>query len=184
MKKFLTIGVLALVLLALPRQQASAWIKCNFSVGLNFNFESGNNCWLWGAFRNGQVPGYPTDAGCHGNNGNNGIYPYASPFGGSGIGSDYGYNGYEGDPGAAAHGAVPTGASQSPPQTNPPPVAKGNDSQTTSRGNAGYQPVGYRPQYPNYYQNSGYYGYGAGSYQQPWGSYGTAGVPSYWYGNN
>jgi hypothetical protein len=63
MKKFLTVGVLALIVAAFSHQQASAWINCKFGVGFNWGWESGGNNLLWGAFRNGQ-PGAP-DWECH-----------------------------------------------------------------------------------------------------------------------
>src|SRR5437763_1735249 len=74
-KKFLMIGALALGLAAVSGQEASAWIKCNFSVGLNWSWESGNNSFLWGLWTSGQAPGYPTDAF-------NGTYAAPSPYAG------------------------------------------------------------------------------------------------------
>jgi hypothetical protein len=56
MKKLMAASVLALLVLASSQQSASAWCHCKFGVGLNFEFSSGNNCCLWGAFRNGPTP--------------------------------------------------------------------------------------------------------------------------------
>src|SRR5437764_10386456 len=89
-KKFLMVGVLALGGLALSQQQASAWSKFNMSIGLNISYEAANNNFFWGLFRNGQVPGYPTDTG-HNFSVNNGPppgyggfpdhgYPMAQPY--------------------------------------------------------------------------------------------------------
>jgi hypothetical protein len=58
MKKFLTAGVLALTVAAFSQQQASAWINCRFGIGFNWNWSCGGNSILWGAYRNGQPPGY------------------------------------------------------------------------------------------------------------------------------
>src|SRR5437870_2509435 len=63
MKKFLTVGALALIVAAFSHQQASAWINCKFGIGFNWDWQSGGNNLLWGAFRNGQ-PGAP-DWECH-----------------------------------------------------------------------------------------------------------------------
>src|SRR5436190_1535835 len=56
MKKFLTMGALALTLGALLAVEASAWINSKFGVGLNWNYQSGGNSALFGLFRNGQPP--------------------------------------------------------------------------------------------------------------------------------
>ena len=57
MKKFLLIGALALAVAAALEYQAWAWINTNFSVGLNYCYQSGGNNLLWGVFRNGQPGG-------------------------------------------------------------------------------------------------------------------------------
>ena len=56
MKKILSTGILALTVAALSQQTASAWVNLNAGVGANLGFQSGGNCLLWGAFRNGQPP--------------------------------------------------------------------------------------------------------------------------------
>lgn len=57
MKKFALAGLFAIAAIALSQQQASAWVNHRFSVGLNWHRQSANNNFIWGAFRNGQVPG-------------------------------------------------------------------------------------------------------------------------------
>src|SRR6516162_1554493 len=57
MKKILVLGALALSIGLLSEQHASAWVNAKFGVGLNWNWQSGGNNFLWGFFRNGQPPG-------------------------------------------------------------------------------------------------------------------------------
>src|SRR5688572_5482034 len=57
MKKILMTGLLAISALALSQQEASAWINSRFGIGLNWDWLSGGNSFLWGAWRNGQPPG-------------------------------------------------------------------------------------------------------------------------------
>ena len=57
MKKVLTTGLLAIALIALTEQQASAWVNSRFSIGLNAERQSGGNGFGWGAWVNGQPPG-------------------------------------------------------------------------------------------------------------------------------
>src|SRR5262249_43942034 len=57
MKKIALAGVVALGIVALSQQQASAWVNAKFSIGLNWQWQCGNNNFLWGAWHNGQVPG-------------------------------------------------------------------------------------------------------------------------------
>ena len=64
MKKFLTMGVLALAVAVLSQQQAPAWVNLNAGVGANLGFQSGGNCLLWGAYRNGQPPGFDSGDVC------------------------------------------------------------------------------------------------------------------------
>ncbi len=58
MKKILAIGVLAIGMMAISQQQASAWVNTRFGMGLNFDWSSGGNTLLWGLIRDGQ-PGAP-----------------------------------------------------------------------------------------------------------------------------
>src|SRR4051794_22707827 len=57
MKKMLTAGFMTLALLAAVQQQAQAWCKFNFGVGLNWNYEGGGNSALWGLVRGSPMPG-------------------------------------------------------------------------------------------------------------------------------
>jgi hypothetical protein len=57
MKKVLVAGLLAVCLVAISQQQASAWCNQRFSIGFNLQRQSGNNDFFWGFFHNGQVPG-------------------------------------------------------------------------------------------------------------------------------
>jgi hypothetical protein len=56
MKRLLAASALALTVLAGSQQPASAWCNVKFGIGLNFECQTGNNCLLWGVYRNGQVP--------------------------------------------------------------------------------------------------------------------------------
>lgn len=60
----MTAGLLALALAALADQPASAWVNSKFGIGLNWNWQSGGNNFLWGFFRNGQPPGPNCDPCC------------------------------------------------------------------------------------------------------------------------
>ena len=181
MKRFLIIGALALGLVAMSRQEASAWIKCRFSVGLNWSWDSGNNNFLWGFMKNGQVPGYPTDFYAGGAS-MPPPSPYAGMMGGGMVGGypDMGGHAPTGGPGFVA---------PAPSQTQEPPTGKGNNSPAPGQptavnwyGNSSYQPVGYN-QAPSYNQTPRYnYGsYGSQGYTG-YGSSGFSQVPSYWYG--
>lgn len=57
MKKFLAAGMLAICVIAVSQQQASAWKNSSFSFGMQWSHSSGNNSFCHGAWRNGQVPG-------------------------------------------------------------------------------------------------------------------------------
>jgi len=57
MKKVLVSGLLAICVIALAQNQASAWINTRFGVGFDWSYQSGGNNCLWGAWRNGQPPG-------------------------------------------------------------------------------------------------------------------------------
>ena len=57
MKKILLVGVIAIGMIAASQQEASAWVKSRFGVGLNWDYQAGGNSLLWGAWRNGQPPG-------------------------------------------------------------------------------------------------------------------------------
>jgi len=57
MKKLLSVGLLTVCAFVLAERQADAWVNSKFSIGMNWHYQSGNNNILWGAFKNGQVPG-------------------------------------------------------------------------------------------------------------------------------
>src|SRR5262245_16845089 len=57
MKKLFSLGLLTVCALAVTERQASAWCNAKFSVGLNWHIQSANNNFLWGLYKNGQVPG-------------------------------------------------------------------------------------------------------------------------------
>lgn len=57
MKKILSISLLTLCALAVAERPAHAWVNSKFSIGLNWHLQSANNNVLWGAWKNGQVPG-------------------------------------------------------------------------------------------------------------------------------
>ena len=56
MKKVLVSGLMAICVIALAQQQASAWSKCNFGIGLNIGWEGANNSFLWGVMKGGPAP--------------------------------------------------------------------------------------------------------------------------------
>ncbi len=64
MKRILVLSVFAIGMLATTQQEASAWVKTKFGVGLNWDYQSGGNTFLWGLWRNGQ-PGGPEVFGPH-----------------------------------------------------------------------------------------------------------------------
>ena len=53
MKKIVLASV---CLLAVCAQPALAWKNVRFSMGLNYQYQSGNNDFMWGLWHNGQVP--------------------------------------------------------------------------------------------------------------------------------
>src|SRR5579864_3019109 len=137
MKKFVAMGVLALILAACSQQEASAWINSKFSVGLNWAYQSGGNNLLWGVFRNGQPPAPCCDGpGCFG-------------------------PGFYGAPGYHAQGfsgyPYPQGAAITPmgPMSNPAPAAGPTVPQSQPSSSLyynGFQTVNYPMYYyPNYY---------------------------------
>jgi hypothetical protein len=199
MKKLLSIALLTVCALALTERPAQAWVNSKFSIGLNWNMQSANNSWLWGFWRNGQVPG-PESFGPG---------PGAPPPGGA----PFPYLG-AGQP----NGVPQNGAAQGAFMPNNPgayPQAAGNPYSFAAY-NPGYNPgyipgynAAYNPgyqtvppplinaqqtsYYPNYaWQNNPYqavsyqpgaYGYGYGSYPNyyyyPVYDYSA---PYYWYG--
>ena len=166
MKKILVLGALALSLGLLNEQPASAWVNAKFGVGLNWNWQSGGNNFLWGVFRNGQPPGpdctYP---GGHG-------YPRgANTFPGF---NTYGPNDFQ------YFGQQPQGNPMGAQNTTAPVIPQtptGGNNQTSGYYNPLYQTVSYSPGYYGYNYSSGYYYPSYGYY-----GYGYYQAPSYWYG--
>ena len=56
MKKMLAIGLLAVSVIAVVHQEASAWVNARFGIGVNFEYSSGGNSAFWGLWSNGQPP--------------------------------------------------------------------------------------------------------------------------------
>ena len=152
MKKVLSLGLLTVCALALTEHQAHAWMNAKFSIGLNWNIQSANNNFLWGFWKNGQVPGPEAFGG-------GGPYPY-----GAGPG-----------PGMTPHGAFPYFGSAPqaypPTETAPPPARQQAYAPQNYYYNP-YQTVSY--QTGGYYYPNTYYPV----YNQYYGGYSA---PSYWY---
>ncbi len=55
--KRLAFGVAAVALVLASQQQASAWSKFNFGVGLNVGWQGGGNSVLWGVLKGAPTPG-------------------------------------------------------------------------------------------------------------------------------
>jgi hypothetical protein len=163
MKKLFLSGLLALGATLVSQQSAQAWVNFKFSAGVNAHLQSGNNCLLWGLFKDGPggpdcfnghpggLQGYPGPHGPHG--------PYG-PGPGPGYGHDFPFFG-SATPVPAAPPAGPTAPTSTPAQ------------QTYWQGGNPYHTTGYNPgAYPYPTVNPGYY-YPA--------NYGHYYAPSYWY---
>ncbi|MBI2803738.1 MAG: hypothetical protein HYX68_01980 [Planctomycetes bacterium] len=155
MKKLLSLGLLTVCALAVSERQADAWVNAKFSVGLNWQIQSGNNNVLWGLWKNGQVPGPEAF-------GQQGPFQYGPQMTPPGVFPYFG---------SAPQQQMP------PTETQPPPQAVLQKQQQAYYGNMQYgaynpyQTVSYQPSsyyYPNYYYPSYYPAY---SYQAPY----------YWY---
>ncbi len=57
MKKIFVAALLAVSAIALSQQEASAWINSRIGIGMNWDWQSGGNSLLWGAWRDGQPGG-------------------------------------------------------------------------------------------------------------------------------
>jgi len=79
MKKIVFAGLVAVCVMAISHQQASAWVNTRFGVGLNWELQSGGNNFLWGAWRNGQPPG-PEAFGGGGGGGGYGAPRFTGPM--------------------------------------------------------------------------------------------------------
>lgn len=139
MKKAYVSGLLALGLALTAQQEAGAWVNFKFGAGVNWQWQSGNNQVLWGAFRSGQLPG-PEAFGGYGHPGG---FPH---FGGAPAGTD-------------------APAATSTPST---PAAAAPMQQTLWYGANPFSTVSYNPYsygyapsyYPSYYYYTPTYWYG------------------------
>jgi hypothetical protein len=169
MKKILAMGLLALSLAVVSEQQASAWVNCKFGVGLNWNWQSGGNNFLWGLFRNGQPPSPDIAYPGHGPAGYPpGYIPPQQTFPGIQPYGPYDFQYFGRNPQGTGTHAAGQAAPTAPVQQTP--TAQQNVSWY---GNSLYQPASYSADaYSNYYNAAqNYYG----SSQAPQ-------APSYWYG--
>src|SRR5262245_21970186 len=74
MKRFLVASILALGLMAWSPNEASAWSKFNFNIGLNISYEAADTNFLWGLFRSGPHPFAGQPGYFEGQNGGHGGY--------------------------------------------------------------------------------------------------------------
>jgi hypothetical protein len=148
MKKFITMGILALAVAAISTQEAPAWLNWKFGLGMNLGWQSGGNNTLWGLFRNGQPPAPDTCGGGFG-------YPGGLPGGGLPPGgplpvpqAPHGFY-----PNSSEHGV--SGADSS--AATIPARTQSYGSTPWAAQSVNYQ---YPYQYPyyGYYSNYGYYG--------------------------
>jgi hypothetical protein len=143
MKKFLFVGTLALAVATVLELEAWAWISTNFSVGLNYCYQSGGNNLLWGVFRNGQpgcccdLPNAPARFYAI----QHGYDPFCPCPGGYGPGPDYG------------HDFVPPPPMPALPAPTPLPGPQAN-----WYGQPAFQAVNYTPFSGNYYTPANWYG--------------------------
>ena len=129
MRKLLACGLSAVMVALATCRPADAWVNAKFSIGLNWHFQSGNNNFLWGFYRNGQVP---YDSG-HGNLFDYGPAPGQQPF------PWFGSTKQQNMPQAAAAGTQ---------------QAYGNTGYGNYYYPASYQPGSVYPYYyPNYYND-------------------------------
>lgn len=153
MKKLLSLGLLTVCALVASERQADAWVNSKFSIGLNWHLQSGNNNYLWGLWKNGQVPGPEAFGGApHGH----------IPFGANPPAGSFPYSGNP----QQMPMAYPT-------QTAPPPIQTTGQTSYYGWNYNPYQTVSYQQNgyyYPNYYYPNAYQTY---SYQ----------APHYWYLN-
>jgi len=151
MKKFLTVGTLALVVAAFSLQQAFAWKCANFSVGLNWSYSSGGNNLLWGLYRNGQPPGGCDEPNCP-------LFNYAMQHGYQPNGvCGHGYPSF--GAGHGFEGSAPAPAPHMPPATAPfkaPAPTPVPGSQAYWYGQPVFQAVNYAPA-ENYYTPMNWY---------------------------
>ena len=63
MKNVLVAGMLAICVIAVSQQQASAWVNQKFGFGINWEMQSGGNSICKGLWHNGQPPSPETMQG-------------------------------------------------------------------------------------------------------------------------
>jgi len=158
MKRIPCTAVMALGLMLASQQQASAYCKFNFGVGLNLGWEGANNSVLWGVLKGGPGPGM-----------SDGSYPaFAAgyPSGGhSQINQGF-------DPSYAAPAYPPSGTAM-PMATMPYPAPMTQVRPMPQMPRAEMQPVGYfsYPTYPTYPTYPMYYPYYINWYYGNWYGY-------------
>jgi hypothetical protein len=168
MKRLGVLAVLSLGTALAAPPSAWAWSNFHFSIGLDISYQSANNCFLWGLFRNGPA-GYETplpawgfcasciNPGCYGYGALPGYVDYAAPVAASAQGVWTG----------PMPTAEPQGQKSSAPKSSSAPGAGSSDASTGPTGSV--LPGSYLP----------------GSYLVPasWWPMGPGSVvPSYWYG--
>lgn len=166
MKKLLSMGLLTFCALTASQQQAQAWVNAKFSVGLNWQMQSGNNNWLWGAWKNGQVPGPEA----FGQGGGGGVPFMSGPGGMSQPIGQFPFYGAQPNP-----QPMPQAQGYFPTETPPPALAQNAYNQAA--------PYYYNPYQTVSYQNAGAYGYYYPNYSYPAYSQSYGQVPYYWYNN-
>jgi hypothetical protein len=144
MKKFFAMGVLALTAAGVFHQQASAWCKAGFSVGLNWGWQSGGNNLLWGVWRNGQPGGTDFEMKHRVYGADSHDFHHGAP--------DFNHGAPMGIPYPTPLGMPGSGNPGDPTQPANPPAETGAQAQTTS-----YVPVYYHVTGPNgsYYVPAG-----------------------------
>jgi hypothetical protein len=180
MNRILTLGVLALGLILGSQEKASAWVNFKFGAGVNGNWQSGNNCFLWGLWRGAEVPG-PEYFGCAGGCPTGCPSGYPSPYMGGGP-DCYAGNGYPGaayaggpmqnyGPGALGAPTYANGPQQYPQSQQTPAAATGTtplknpattipnyqSGQTPYMPTSGSYPTNYQGAYPGSYQYNPYW---------------------------
>ena len=102
MKKLIGMSVVALAITLISMQEASAWSNIKFGVGMNFQWQTGNNGIGKHFWRNGPLPGQPVYG-----------YGYQGYFPGHG-----GYGGYGGHESFHAPMPMPAESAAAPYQSN------------------------------------------------------------------
>jgi hypothetical protein len=179
MKRLLVGSLLALALLLGSRQQASAYFKSQFGVGLQWNIECGGNKLAWGLYSSQPMPG------------GGGAWPGMYPS--FGMGSGYGYGGYPMADAYTAPSTAPATVTPAPANSSTPAAATVPSAVKPVGSSAATRQVNYSYETAPSYNYGGYNygGYNYGGYN--YGNYGSTGynygygygyqTPSYWYGN-